>query len=207
MTIIDSTVDDHYGDERTLGADLAAAVNAQIHELVAAGCHHIQVDEPVMARRPQAAIEHGIDQLSRCFEGVPTEVSRIVHCCCGYPRRLDDTDYPKADPAAYLTLAPALDDAPIDQLSIEDAHRPNDLATLLPHFANTKIILGVVAIASSRLESVGEIANRLAQAAPYMPPGRLVAAPDCGLGYLPRDLAKSKLTNLCVAARSVSDPS
>ncbi len=203
MTIIDSTVDAHYGDERALGSDLAAAVNSQIGELVAAGCRHIQIDEPVMARRPDAALAHGIDHLAHCFDGVPPDVTRIVHCCCGYPRFLDDVDYPKADLGAYLTLAPALDAIPIDQLSIEDAHRPNDLAELLPHFSRTAIILGVVTIASSRLESVEEIVARLTEAAAHLPSDRLIAAPDCGLGYLPRELARAKLSNLCRAASQV----
>ena len=196
MTIIDSTVDAYYGDDRALGADLAIALNRQIHELVAAGCHHVQIDEPVMARDPELAGAYGIDQLARCFEGVPPEVTRIVHCCCGYPRRLDDADYPKADPAAYLQLAPLLDEAPIDQVSIEDAHRPIDLSALLPRFERTTVILGVVAIASSRVETAEEVAARLNEARRSIPAERLVAAPDCGLGYLTRDLARQKLQAL-----------
>jgi len=203
MTIIDTTVDAHYHDERALGADLAAALNAQIHELVAAGCSHIQIDEPVMARKPVLSLDHGIAQLSRCFDGVPPTVTRAVHCCCGYPRQLDDSDYPKADRRTYLQLAPALDAAPIHQVSIEDAHRHNDLAALLPLFAETTVILGVVAIAQSRIETAGEIAARLRVAREYLPKDRLVAAPDCGLGYLDRDHARNKLRALTEAVATL----
>lgn len=204
MTIVDSTVDEYYFDERALGVDLGHALNEQVHELVAAGCRHIQIDEPVMARRPDAAAEYGIDQLARCFDGVPAEVIRAVHCCCGYPRHLDDLDYPKADPTAYLQLAPRLDRAPIDQLSIEDAHRPNDLAALLPLFRHTTVVLGVVAIASSRVETVDEIAARLHEARRFLPADRLAAAPDCGLGYLSRELARTKLRALVDGAARVT---
>ncbi len=156
-----------------------------------------------MARRPDTAAAYGIDQLARCFEGVPPDVTRIVHCCCGYPRRLDDTDYPKADPAAYLELAPLLDRAPIDQVSIEDAHRPSDLATLLPRFEATTVILGVATIASSRVETADDIAARLTEARRHLPADRLVAAPDCGLGYLSRELARAKLRALTAGAGRV----
>ncbi len=203
MTIMDTTVDAHYYDERALGVDLAAALNAQILELVVAGCRHIQIDEPVMARKPALALEYGIGHLSRCFDEVPPTVTRVVHCCCGYPRRLDDADYPKADRRTYLQLAPALDAAPIHQVSIEDAHRHNDLAALLPLFAETTVILGVVAIAESHVESVEEIAARLRVAREYLPEDRLVAAPDCGLGYLNRDLARKKLRALTEAAATL----
>lgn len=203
MTIIDSTVDEHYHDEKALGADLAAALNVQIRELTAAGCRHIQVDEPVMARKPDIALAYGIDQLAHCFDGVPERVTRVVHACCGYPNQLDQQDYPKADPRAYLDLASTLDEAPIDQISLEDAHRPNDFADLLPRFSSTTVILGVVAIAQSRLEPVAEIRDRLREALEHLPAERLVAAPDCGLGYLGRDLARAKLRNLAAAASSL----
>ena len=203
MTIIDSTVDAHYDDEQALGADLAEALNAHVSELVEAGCEHIQIDEPVMARKPELALAHGVDQLASCFDGVPAGVARVVHACCGYPNALDDEDYPKADIGAYHELAEALDDAPIDQISLEDAHRHNDLAELLPRFARTTVILGVVAIARSRIEPVEEIRSRLETALHHIPPDRLVAAPDCGLGYLSRDQARAKLANLCEAAASL----
>jgi 5-methyltetrahydropteroyltriglutamate--homocysteine methyltransferase len=203
MTIIDTTVDAHYHDERALGADLAEALNSQIQELVAAGCRHIQIDEPVMARRPAFALDSGIGQLGRCFDDVPSTVTRVVHCCCGYPRHLDDTNYPKADRRTYLQLASALDAAPIHQVSIEDAHRHNDLAALLPLFTETTVILGVVAIAQSRVETAEEIAARLRVAREYLPEERLVAAPDCGLGYLDRDLARKKLRALTEAVATL----
>jgi 5-methyltetrahydropteroyltriglutamate--homocysteine methyltransferase len=202
MTIADTTVDRAYGDARRLGADLADALNAEIRALAEAGCTWIQVDEPVLARKPDAALAYGIEHLDRCFRGVPAGVNRVMHMCCGYPDGLDRDDYPKADPGSYFRLAEAVDRAAVDVVSLEDAHRPNDLA-LLERFPNTKVILGVVAIAKSRVETVEEIRARLEAALGHIEPARLIAAPDCGLGLLGRDRALKKLRNLCRAARSL----
>ncbi|MCH8038462.1 MAG: cobalamin-independent methionine synthase II family protein, partial [Proteobacteria bacterium] len=179
MTIADTTVNLHYGDEAKLGADLAAAINAEILSLAAAGCRWIQVDEPVFARKPLEALDYGIAALTRCFDGVPDSVNRAVHICCGYPNAVDQEQFAKADRRAYFQLAEALDAAPVDAISIEDAHRHNDLG-LLDLFAKSTVILGVINIASSKVESVPEIADRLRAALAHIDAERLIAAPDCG---------------------------
>ena len=202
MTIADTTANLHYGEPRALGNDLAAALNAEVLALADAGCRHIQIDEPLFARKPDAALEYGIEHLERAFHGCPAHVTRTVHMCCGYPDVLDRPDYPKADPGSYFRLADAIEDSTVDAVSIEDAHRPNDLA-LLDRFRRTTVILGLVAIAKSRVETVEEIGERLAAALGHIDAHRLVAAPDCGLGLLGRDLARRKLANLCRAARAV----
>jgi len=202
MTIADTTVNLHYEDEAALGADLAAAINAEILSLAEAGCRWIQVDEPVLARKPEAALAYGVENLDRCFHGLPAGVHRVMHMCCGYPDRLDRDDYPKADPDAYLRLAEAVDGSCIDAVSIEDAHRHNDLS-LLERFAKSTVILGVVAVAQSRVEPVEEIRARLAAALDHIDAERLIAAPDCGLGLLGRELAREKMTNLCRAAQDL----
>ena len=202
VTIIDTTANSFYKSERQLAFDLASALNFEIRVLAAAGCRHIQVDEPLFVRNLDYALDFGVDCLERCFDGVPDDVQRIMHMCCGYPSHLDDHDYLKADPEIYSLLAKALDDSSIDQISIEDAHRHNDLE-LLDRFANSTVILGSVAIATSRVEPVEEIAERLSGALEHIDRGRLIAAPDCGLMMLDRDLAMQKLGNLCAAADSV----
>ena len=200
MTIADSTVDLHYGDPRRLGADLAQALNGEVLSLAEAGCTWIQVDEPVFARKTDQALAFGLDHIEHCFHRVPAGVVRVVHICCGYPDRLDHDDYPKADPEAYPRLADAVEDSCIDAVSIEDAHRHNDLR-LLERFAETRVILGLVAIAKSRIEPVEEIRARLDVALAHIDADRLIAAPDCGLGLLGRERALEKLRNLCAAAR------
>merc|ERR1712137_867168 len=138
--------------------------------------------------------------MKKCFEGLDGDIHKSVHICCGYPEYLDQEGYIKADKSSYFKLANALDESGIDSVSIEDAHQRNDL-TLLDKFKRIKVILGVVKIASSEVETVGEISDRLEEALEHMESDRLMIAPDCGLGFLPEPILKKKLFNMCAAAR------
>lgn len=201
ITIMDTTANEYYGDERALAADLADALNAEVLALAAAGCRFIQVDEPVFARKPDAALAYGVEMLERVFYGLPEGVTRVSHMCCGYPDRLDNPDYPKADHMVYHDLVSALD-GKIDQLSIEDCHCHNGL-DLFEKFHKTTAIVGFVDIAVSQVESITAITARMRELLTILPPERLIAAPDCGLGFLGRNLAMQKLHNLCQAAAAV----
>jgi 5-methyltetrahydropteroyltriglutamate--homocysteine methyltransferase len=202
MTITDTVANSFYDDDAKLGADLAAAINAEFLALAEAGCTHIQIDEPVFARKPEQALAYGFENLERCFHGAPEGVVRTVHMCCGYPDKLDNPDYPKADQDAYLRIADTIEASTIQVVSLEDAHRHNDLS-LLEHFKTTAVIFGAVAVAKSRVESIDEIRERLRAALEHIDADRLIAAPDCGLGLLGRDLAMAKLKNLCAAAHDL----
>jgi 5-methyltetrahydropteroyltriglutamate--homocysteine methyltransferase len=203
LTIGDSVADDYYRDDaRARGAALADALNVEIRRLAEAGCPVVQVDEPVFARKVEAALAFGAEHLERCFYKVPPSTERVVHICCGYPDVLDAEDYPKAPQEACFELAGVLDEVGIDAVSIEDAHRQNDLA-LLERFARTKVLLGVIAIARSRIEEAEEVRDHLHAALDHIDAHRLLAAPDCGLGLLGRDLARAKLKALAAAAHSL----
>ena len=202
MTISDTNHDDFYHDPAKLGRDIAEALNLEVLALAQAGCVHIQIDEPLFARKPEAALEYGFDNLERAVHGCPDHIQRTVHMCCGYPDRIDNEDYSKADPDAYLRLADAIEQSTIDAVSFEDAHRHNDLS-LLERLPTTKVIFGVIAIARSRVEPVDEIRERLQAALAHIDAERLIAAPDCGLGILGRDLAMAKLKNMSEAAHSL----
>ena len=200
LSIMDTTANRHYRDERELAFDLAAALNYEIRALAEAGCRYIQVDEPLFVRKVGQALDYGVECLDRCFEAVPDEVTRVMHMCCGYPGHIDDEDYLKADPDCYFQLARAVDASSVDQVSIEDAHCLNDLQ-LLERFEQTSVILGAVTIASSKIESVEFIQQRLTEALRHIDRERLLVAPDCGLMMLGRELAMAKLKNMCLAAR------
>ncbi|MEE2775101.1 MAG: cobalamin-independent methionine synthase II family protein [Pseudomonadota bacterium] len=202
LTIADSIANGFYEDKKRLGYDLAMALNREVKELASVGCKYIQVDEPVFARKPEEALEYGFEDLERVFFGLPSEVTRVVHMCCGYPNALDSSTYKKADKDAYFQIADAIEDSTINEVSIEDAHRNNDLS-LLERFKKTKVILGVVKIASSRLETVEEVRERLASALQHIDEARLIAGPDCGLGFFTRDLAIAKMKVVSEGARSI----
>jgi 5-methyltetrahydropteroyltriglutamate--homocysteine methyltransferase len=202
MTIIDSLADVYYGDEKALGQALAEALNTEIQALVKAGCQWIQLDEPLLVRDPEKAVAYGIENLERCFYGVPQGIRRAVHACCGYPDKVDNDRYHKAEQQAYFQLADPLDEAEIDEVSIEDAHLNNDLL-LLEHFKNTTVTLGVIAIARTHVEPIDKIVARLRDALNHIDPRRLMVAPDCGLGMLKRETVLEKLKNMTKAAKMV----
>ncbi len=118
MTIGETIADAHYGDPRRRDAALAEAVNAEIRALADAGCRHVQVDEPLFARRPEDALAYGFENLERCFHGLPEGVTRTVHMCCGYPDMLDNPDFVKAPKDSYARIADAIEDSVIQAVSI-----------------------------------------------------------------------------------------
>lgn len=199
LTIMDTSANEYYGSDLAWGHALAKALNHEVLALVDAGCTQIQIDEPVFARYPDAARSYGFDLLEVALGDVPDGVTTTLHVCCGYPDRLDNPDYPKADPRAYFQLAELIDSSSIDMVSLEDAHRHNDL-DLFAMFSNTIVVLGAVRIASSRIESVDEIADRVEAVLEKAGGNRMLLAPDCGLGFLPREIALAKLRNLRAAA-------
>ena len=201
MTITDTIANTHYNSDEEMGNDLAIAINVEIKRLVDAGCKFIQVDEPLFARKPDNALAFGIKNLEKCFEGITQEnVDRATHICCGYPDKLDAINYPKAPLDSYKKIAKALDDSIIDSVSIEDAHRHNDL-NLLKDFKKTKVIFGLIKIADSKIETEEEIEVRINEALKFISKEQLIAAPDCGLGHLTKELAMSKLKVMSSAVK------
>ena len=201
MTITDTISNTHYTSDEEMGYDLAIAINTEIKRLVDAGCKYIQVDEPLFARKPDNALAFGIKNLEKCFEEInQSDVEKITHICCGYPDKIDAENYPKAPLDSYTKIAKALDNSKIDSVSLEDAHRYNDLS-LLKNYKNTKIIFGVIKIASSKIETVEEIENRMKETLKFISKEQLIVAPDCGLGHLSRELAIKKLKIMSLAAK------
>merc|ERR1719348_1684946 len=178
MTLVDGMVNIHYTDQAELRQNLVSCINQELLGLVKAGCTHIQIDEPVLMRYPENALSFGLDDLDKCLEGIPDTVTKTVHLCCGYPDKLDTDEYLKAPKTNYNLLAPKIDSLCFDQVSIEDAEAKNDLS-LLSLFKNTQVILGVVTIARTRVETEEEIMERVTKALQYIPKSRLVLAPDC----------------------------
>ena len=201
MSISDNTSNEYYSDLKTMGIDLGNAINTEIKRLVDIGCKYIQVDEPLFARKPSEAIDYGVDNLERCFHGCPKEIVKIVHICCGYPDVLDVVDYPKAPLESYWEISEALNSSIIDEISLEDAHRNNNL-DLLEKFSSKTIILGVVKIASSEIESEAKINQRVQQALEHIDKERLILSPDCGLSFLPKKLCLQKLKIMTKVAKN-----
>ena len=199
MTVCDSLANKHYEDEKALCTDIAHVLRREVLHLHELGCTQIQIDEPLFARKPEMALAWGIDLLDQIVEGIDG-IFFTVHICCGYPKYLDQTDYKKAPPSSYDILADRLEMSKIDAISIEDAHCHQDLA-FLKKFKRTTIVLGVISIAKSRVETVEEIQSRIQEALRYIDQDRLIIAPDCGLGFLSRDILRDKLRNMVEAVQ------
>ncbi len=176
--------DDCYGDEKALAMDLAAAVNAELKDLKAAGADILQIDEPYLQARPERARVYALEAIERALDGVPGPTA--LHTCFGYAHVVKDR------PRGYPFLD-ELADCAADQVSIESAQQRLDPA-IVARLGRKTVILGVLALADeSPVESAEEIAERIRAALAHIEPERLVLAPDCGMKYLTRRVALAKL--------------
>jgi 5-methyltetrahydropteroyltriglutamate--homocysteine methyltransferase len=185
--------DDYYKDDEAVALAYAAAVNAEIKDLFAAGANVVQIDEPWMQQHPDAARRYGLKALDRALEGVGGAVA--VHLCFGYAAVVHDK------PSGYSFL-PELEGCKAQQISIEAAQPKLDLA-VLKELPSKTIILGVIDLADRTVETPDIVAQRIRAALAYVPAERLVAAPDCGMKYLPRAVAFGKMQALADGAAIV----
>lgn len=195
-TLVDGTVDEHYGDERALALAYADALGREIQALAAAGCEMVQLDEPVFTRIPQKLHAWGVEALDRAFAG--TAVTSCVHVCYGYRARLGTKEWKHG----YEALFPDLARAKVAQYSLEFAE-PGLAPSILTGLPGKTIQLGVVDAGSDEVERPETVAARLRAALDVLPPERLIAAPDCGFVARGRDAARAKLRTLVLGAEIV----
>jgi 5-methyltetrahydropteroyltriglutamate--homocysteine methyltransferase len=184
FTMTQQLHDEHYRDDTALAMDCAAALNEEIKALFAAGADIVQLDEPFLQAQPEKARRFAIPAINRAVAGAGGTTA--LHLCFGYAARVT------AKPSGYSFL-PELEGADVDQVSIESA-QPNIDCAVLAALPDKTIILGVLDLADASAESPETVAARIRRALPYVAPERLVIAPDCGMKYLPRELAFAKMT-------------
>jgi 5-methyltetrahydropteroyltriglutamate--homocysteine methyltransferase len=184
-----------YPDDESLAMAYAEAVNLEIRDLFAAGADIVQIDEPYMDSFPEEAARYAVKAINRALEGVGG--TTVVHICFGYGHYLKK----KTKPYAFLS---ALNDCAADQVSLEAAQPNLDLAILKNLRAKT-IMLGVLNLGDETIETPEVVADRLRAALKIVSPERLVAAPDCGMKYLSREVAFGKLKAMVQGARIVRD--
>jgi 5-methyltetrahydropteroyltriglutamate--homocysteine methyltransferase len=185
--------DEHYKDEEALAMAYAEAVNAEAKDLVAAGADVIQLDEPWLQARPDQAKRYGVKAINRALEGVAG--TTVVHLCFGYAAVVSEK------PSGYSFL-PQLSDSLAQQISIEAAQPQLDLG-ILAELSNKTIMLGVLDLGTDQVETAETVAARIREGLKRVPVERLVAAPDCGMKYLPRARAFAKLKALADGAAIV----
>jgi 5-methyltetrahydropteroyltriglutamate--homocysteine methyltransferase len=193
FTMAQQAQDDFYKDEEALALAYAAAVNEEIRDLKAAGVDIVQLDEPYLQARPEKARRYGITAINRALDGIAGPTA--IHLCFGYAHVVHQR------PGAYNFLA-ELAASRSDQISIETAQANLDLS-VLKELPGKTIILGVIDLGDLAVESAETVAARIRRALPFVPPERLVPAPDCGMKYIPRPIAFAKLKALADGAAIV----
>jgi 5-methyltetrahydropteroyltriglutamate--homocysteine methyltransferase len=195
FTMSQQAKNEFYRDTEELVLDLAAAVNEEARDLVAAGADIIQLDEPWVRNDPEAARRYALKGINRALEGIA--VPTIVHLCFGYAAVVPG----ETKPSGYSFLA-ELAECDADQISIEAAQPKLDLG-ILKDLAGKTILLGVLDLGDSRPETADIVAERIRAGLKHVAPERLVPAPDCGMKYLTRELAFAKLQALATGAAKV----
>lgn len=193
FTMAQQAQNDFYKDEAEMAHDYAIAVNAEIRDLFAAGADYVQVDEPYMQARPDKARAYGLAALDRALEGIGGQTA--VHICFGYAAIIH------ARPTGYSFL-PELCKCRVRQISIETAQSNLD-TSVLKNFSDQTIILGVIDLANHKVETPEIVAGRIRRALPHIDPARIILAPDCGMKYLPRDVAFGKMRAMVEGAAIV----
>ena len=195
MTVVDSTADEHYGDEATMAMAVAEALNEEARELDALGAAVIQFDEPVFSRYPDKVKDWGIAALDRCLEGVETSQT-AAHICYSYP--MPGVPRPIVD--SYPVILEALEGSKIDQLALEfEASNLNpELLKLCP---SKTVMFGCIDNGTDDIESPEYVATKLLAAAKHLPADQIQAAPDCGLVPLGLPVARAKLKTMVAGAK------
>ena len=191
FTMSQQAQNDYYPSPAEAAMDYAVAVNEEIRDLFAAGADIVQVDEPYTQARPQPAREYGLKALNRALEGV--DGTTAVHICFGYAAVIHER------PSGYSFL-PEFAQSPVKQISIETAQSNLD-TSVLQKLPGKKIMVGCIDLNDMKVESPETVAARLRKALKYVKPEDVIVAPDCGMKYLPRDVADAKMRAMVEGAR------
>ena len=193
FTMTQQAQDDYYKDEEALAMAYAAAVNEELKDLKRAGADIVQLDEPWLQARAERAARYGVSAINRALDGIPG--TTVVHLCFGYAAAVKDK------PSGYSFLG-QLAETRASQISIEAAQPRLDLGVLRA-LAPKSVMVGVIDLGTTAIETPELVAERIRAALKYIAPDKLVAAPDCGMKYLERDVAFGKLAALARGAAIV----
>jgi 5-methyltetrahydropteroyltriglutamate--homocysteine methyltransferase len=191
FTMLQQAQNDFYASEQEAALDYAAAVNAEIRDLFAAGADVVQIDEPYMQARPEKARQYGLMALERALDGV--EGTTAVHICFGYAAIIHQR------PSGYSFLG-ELARCRCRQVSVETAQSRLD-CSVLAGLDGKQILVGCIDLSDMSVETPEVVAARVRRALPYVPKENVVLAPDCGMKYLPREVADGKMRAMVEAAR------
>jgi 5-methyltetrahydropteroyltriglutamate--homocysteine methyltransferase len=191
FTMTQQAQNDFYPTEEAAAMDYATAVNEEINDLFAAGADIVQVDEPYMQARPEKARQYGLKALNRALDGITGTTA--VHICFGYAAIVHQR------PSGYSFL-PEFAGCSCRQVSIETAQSRLD-CSVLAKLPGKSIMVGCIDLNDMTVETPQQVVARIKRALPYVPKEHVILAPDCGMKYLPREVADGKLRAMVEAAR------
>ena len=191
FTMSQQAQNDYYPSDEAAALDYAAAVNEEIRDLFAAGADIVQIDEPYMQARPEKARAYGLKALNRALDGI--DGTTAVHICFGYAAIIHER------PSGYSFL-PELAACSCRQISIETAQAGLDCA-VLAKLPGKKIMVGCIDLNNMKVETPQIVVERIKRALPYVAQENVILAPDCGMKYLPREVAEAKLRAMVEGAR------
>jgi 5-methyltetrahydropteroyltriglutamate--homocysteine methyltransferase len=183
FTMAQQVQNDHYPDRASLAMDYAVAVNQEVKALFEVGADVVQLDEPWLQAHADDAREFGVTAINKALEGVGGTTG--LHLCFGYAAVVKN----KATEYAFLA---ELEESSVELISIEAA-QPNLDLSVLAKLPSKTMVVGVLDLEDAAVESPEAVAARVREALKYLPPEQLMLAPDCGMKYLPRDVAFGKL--------------
>ncbi len=193
FTMSQQAQNDFYATDEEAAMDYAVAVNEEIRDLFAAGADVVQIDEPYMQARPEKARQYGLKALNQALDGVSG--TTCVHICFGYAAIIHER------PSGYSFLG-ELAGCRCAQVSIETAQSQLDCQAL-EALSGKQILLGVIDLSDMTVESPETVAARIRRALPHVPAEQILVSTDCGMKYLPRDVAFAKLQALVAGAALV----
>jgi 5-methyltetrahydropteroyltriglutamate--homocysteine methyltransferase len=191
FTMSQQAQNDYYKSDEEAAMDYAAAVNEEIRDLFAAGADVVQVDEPYMQARPEKARQFGLKALNRALDGI--DGTTAVHICFGYAAIIHQR------PSGYSFL-PELAGSPVKQVSIETAQSNLD-TSVLKSLPGKSIMVGCIDLSDVNVETPQTVAQRIKKALQHLKPEDVILAPDCGMKYLPREVAYGKMKAMVEGAR------
>ena len=195
MTICDTIADAHYGRRADMAMAFAELLNQEARELEALGVDVIQFDEPAFNACMSDVVEWGVDALARAIDGLNCKT--VVHICYGYgiQQNIDWKNSLGAEWRQYEAFFPALNESPIDQVSLECANSRVPLS-LFGLLKDKEILVGAIDVATAAVETPEQVADTLRAAMEYVDPERIIACTNCGLAPLSREVAAAKIAAL-----------
>jgi 5-methyltetrahydropteroyltriglutamate--homocysteine methyltransferase len=199
MTIVDTVADSHYGDKVKMAMAFAELLNQEARALEAQGVDVVQFDEPAFNVYMSDVTKWGIEALHRAIDGL--RCTTAVHICYGYgiKANIDWKNSLGNEWRQYEDIFPALAKSRIDQVSVECIHSRVPMS-LLKLLQGKQVMIGVIDVASDKVETPEEVAGVIAQAMKFLPRESLSPCTNCGMAPMHREVAMAKLSALGAGA-------